>query len=65
LPTVSMQPCGGGGQGWREVSNAGATVRYEHEDSGLCLQTIVPAAPDPLTLAPCDGSGGQTIEVQY
>lgn len=64
-PVVSMQPCGSAGQGWREVSSSGATATYEHEDSGLCLQSVVPATPSALTMATCDGSAEQILEVIF
>ena len=60
---VTIQACGGSGQSWLETSASGASLTYQHEDSGLCLQTVVPAAPAPLTLAACDGTSGQIVEV--
>ncbi len=65
-PVVWMQPCGLGGQYWRELTVVGDSVIYELDSTGWCLEELVPAAPLALTLAPCNAAApGQYLTVDF
>lgn len=61
--TVTLGSCSSPDAVWEEDTKTGTTVVYRHSTSTQCL--TLAAAPDVLTLAPCDGRPEQNLNVQY
>ncbi|MEM8922856.1 MAG: hypothetical protein AAGD35_05085 [Actinomycetota bacterium] len=64
-PTVRPAPCGTDLGRWRESGVSGSFVTYVNDETGMCLTPFVPASPDGLLLATCDGRAEQRLEVLY